>query len=122
MSASAGGGGGGESLHSPRKHTSQSSLLCYLWWAGRRGAPTRPSLGGAGRPCADPETHWGIHCKAWEQRVRGQMALWKDLRNGAADEKNEIECNGYKFKIDTHARNIAPCSTREHRNKGTKYT
>ena len=33
----AGGWGVGKSLHSPRKHTSRSSLLCYLWWAGRRG-------------------------------------------------------------------------------------
>ena len=109
-------------LHSPRKHTSQSSLLRYLWWGGRRGASTCPSLGGAGRPCAGPETHGGIHCKPREQRVRGQMARWKDLRNGAADEKNEIECSRHKFKIHTHAQNIAPCSIRAHRNKRTKCT
>ena len=57
------------------------SVLPVVGW--EEGGTYMPILGGAGRPRA--ETHWGIHCRPWKQRVRGHMSLWKELRNRAAD-------------------------------------
>ena len=59
------------------------SVLPVVGW--EEGGTYMPILGGAGRPRAEPETHWGIHCRPRKQRVRGHMSLWKELRNRAAD-------------------------------------